>query len=153
MMFFKRRVVPSMPPSLVMFSSWARGKRQAFCTSIPMSDHVPELRYAQLGLPELAAGTPATAEAVSCVGGATTFIGGKPARSATSARSFPSVVPGGTILGKILFGRSNFLSKGMDQFRFTGCTHCVVLPLVYSTTLESQRAQWIKSGIMSMQSA
>ena len=37
----------------------------ALLTSTPISDQVPELRYAQFGLPVLAVGTPATAEAVS----------------------------------------------------------------------------------------
>jgi hypothetical protein len=55
-----------------------------------MSDQVPELMYAQLALPVFAVGTPATADAVSWVGGATTRT---PARRAARKRRFPPKSP------------------------------------------------------------
>ncbi len=72
----------------------------ALFTSTPINDHVPELRYAQLALPVFWVGTPATAEAVSCDGGVTTFTPARPVRSASEGRSVPSVVPGEMISGR-----------------------------------------------------
>ena len=55
-------------------------------TSIPMSDHVPELRYAKL---RFEAGIAAMAEAVSCPATATIGIGVSPVSSASSERKVP----------------------------------------------------------------
>ena len=46
-MFFSSRVVPQTPPSLVKFSSRARGVMTGASSSVPSSDHVPELRNAR----------------------------------------------------------------------------------------------------------
>src|SRR6516162_1694451 len=107
MMFLSSRKVPSRPPSLVRFSSNVRGDNDARFVSTPMSDQVPELRYAQLAFPVFEVGTPATAEAVSCEGGAMTLIFPRPVRSERPGRSPPNSVPGETILGKIRVRRSN----------------------------------------------
>ena len=43
-MFFRKRVVPSMPPSLVKFSSYDRSLMMASRVSMPIRLHVPLLR-------------------------------------------------------------------------------------------------------------
>ena len=60
-MFFSSRVVPQTPPSLVKFSSRARDVMIGAGSSVPSSDHVPELRNALVP----PASTAATADAVS----------------------------------------------------------------------------------------
>ena len=60
--FFSRRVVPSTPPSFVMFSAAVSSVITGSFTSMPISDQVPELRYANFSSE---AGTAAPAEAVS----------------------------------------------------------------------------------------
>jgi membrane-bound lytic murein transglycosylase A len=49
MIFFKTRVVPSTPPSLVKLSAKARGLARGRGLSMPIKDQVPELRKAQSG--------------------------------------------------------------------------------------------------------
>src|ERR671931_1588507 len=48
LMFLSSRVVPQTPPSLVKFSSRARGVTTGAETSVPSRDQVPELRNAVL---------------------------------------------------------------------------------------------------------
>ena len=101
----------------------------------------------------LAVGTPATAEAVSCAGGATTLTLRRPVRSATPGRSAPSLVPGGTTFGNMRAGRPNFFSRPVAQLRVSGLRHCEVEAMVNSATREPHSAQWMKSGMNSRQSA
>ena len=61
---------PPTPPSLVKFASSVRGVMIGRGTSVPSSDHVPELRNAR----PPNAGTDATAEPVSWQAGATTGV-------------------------------------------------------------------------------
>src|SRR5689334_20184124 len=105
-----------------------------------MRDHVPELMYAQFALPVFAVGTPATAEAVSWLGGAMTLISPSPVRSLTPARSTPRQVPGGTILGKMRAGNLSFLSRPVAQLRVSGFRHWEVEAMVNSTTREPHSA-------------
>ncbi len=60
-MFFSSRVVPQTPPSFVKFSSRVRSVTIGAGSSVPSSDHVPELRNALVP----PASTDATADAVS----------------------------------------------------------------------------------------
>ncbi len=60
-MFFSSRVVPQTPPSFVKFASRVRGVMMGRGTSVPRSDHVPELRNAR----PPPAGTAAAADPVS----------------------------------------------------------------------------------------
>src|ERR1051325_167540 len=127
-MFFNSRYVPSTPPSLVKLKASTCGDSCASETSTPISDHVPELRYAQVldsaPLPSNcnrgSTGTAATAEAVSCEAGAMTAISFKPVRFAMDLRREPTCVPGATTSGKSLPGRPNRFSKSYDQRRFVG---------------------------------
>ena len=57
-------MVPFTPPSLVTFERSASGVNSGWAISVPTSDQVPELIYAQ-GCPSSIAGTAATALAVS----------------------------------------------------------------------------------------
>ena len=92
-MFFRKRVVPKTPPSLVMSASAASDERIGMGASTPMSDQVPELRYANRSVE---AGTAATAEAVSCPATDTTGICARPQAFAISGFSKPATVPGWT---------------------------------------------------------
>ena len=47
MTFLRKRIVPAMPPSFVKFRASVLGVIRGSGVSIPMSDHVPELRKAQ----------------------------------------------------------------------------------------------------------
>src|ERR1051326_444634 len=136
-----------MPPSLVKFNSSTRGDNNASCTSTPSSDHVPELRYAQLWLPVFCDGTPATAEPVSCAAGAITFTPERPVRAASAGRSGPTREPGGTISGNIFTGKLNFSSNSVAHARFFGFTHWLVVAMVNSQTRAPQRQKFKKSGV------
>ena len=95
-------------------------------TSVPSSDHVPELRKAR----PPAAATDATAEPVSWHAGATT---GVPASASETDRfKGPSTVPGSTIGGSSRVGRSRSCSRSTAQPRRSASTICVVVALVYS---------------------
>src|ERR1051325_7522278 len=141
MMFLSSRYVPSKPPSLVRFNSCVRADKEAVCTSAPMSDQVPELIYAQLALPVLAVGTPATAEAVSWAGGAMILTLPRPVFSVTPGRSRPRFEPGGTISGKMRAGRPNFFRSPVAQSRVSGFRHWEVEAMVNSATSEPHSAQ------------
>src|SRR5437867_2165063 len=91
-MFFRKRIVPQTPPSLVKFRSRALVVMIGAVSSVPRSDHVPELMNARLP----PAFTDATADAVSWQAGAITVV---PASDGdTSLRSAPTDVPGGTMV-------------------------------------------------------
>ena len=74
-MFFKKRIVLSMPPSLVKFCLKLSSLMIGFGDSMPRSDHVPQLKYAKSLLSD---GMATTAEAVSCPATATTGTAPKP---------------------------------------------------------------------------
>src|SRR5262249_3367356 len=92
MMFFRNRIVPPTPPSLVKLYLATLSLISGADSSTPISDQVPELRYAQPEIP--CNGTAATAEPVSCVAGATTGTGVTPVSVATAGRNGPSTWPG-----------------------------------------------------------
>ena len=75
-------MVPATPPSLVRFACRDAGEITGRGTSRPISDQVPELRYA---LDAPAIGVPTTAEAVSCEPGRTTRVEPRPVAPAKSA--------------------------------------------------------------------
>src|ERR1044071_8964693 len=66
-MFFKNRVVPNTPPSLENVASKLFSEMIGRFNSHPINDHVPELKKTGS---DSSAGTPTTAEAVSCPAGA-----------------------------------------------------------------------------------
>ena len=86
--FFRKRVVPSTPPSLVNPASSAAGEPTGESSSSPISDQVPEEMYAR-GWVSCSAGTASTAEAVSWE--PTAITGTSPIPS--SAASWGSTVP------------------------------------------------------------
>ena len=104
-MFFSSRVVPHTPPSLVKSSSSARGVMIGADSSVPSSDHVPELRNAVAS----PAGTAVKAEPVSWHAGVT--IGTPASDGSASLRSGPSTVPGSTISGSSRVGNVQFLEQ------------------------------------------
>src|SRR2546421_3888896 len=120
-MFLSKRYVPSTPPSFVRLYLSTSGERLARETSIPIRDHVPELMYAHVpALAPRVTGTAATADAVSCVAGATTRTSWRPLLSVTGWLSLPRCVPGGTISGRKRVGRPNVFKRPTDQSRFVG---------------------------------
>src|SRR5579885_806662 len=131
MMFFKNRVVPPKPPSLVKFAARAASLNSGADNSTPISDQVPELMYAH-DVP--VAGTAAMAEPVSCAAGAITGAGFRPVSAATVVRSGPSTVPGCTSVPRICLGRPNAWTKPWDQDRVVGSCIWLVLASVYSLT-------------------
>lgn len=54
---------PSTPPSFVKFAAYASAVSTGWASSRPTSDQVPLAMYAKFGV---VAGTPTTADAVSC---------------------------------------------------------------------------------------
>ena len=91
MMFFRKRIVPPTPPSLVKLYRSALSLMSGPAISTPISDQVPELMYAQ---ESPWAGTAATAEPVSCDAGAITGTASSPVSGRQTGRSGPSTVPG-----------------------------------------------------------
>jgi len=95
-------------------------------TSVPTSDHVPELMNAVRPDAE----TDATAEPVSWVAGATT---GVPASAAHApALSAPTIEPGSIIGGRIRVGISRSANNPLAQSRVLASTNCVVVAIVNS---------------------
>src|SRR6185437_11161259 len=127
--FLSRRDVPFTPPSLLKFICSASGEVTGASTSIPTSDHVPELINA---VPSRAA-IAATADPVSCVAGAITGVSATLA-APTLARSRPTTVPGSTIGAGSEDGRPTRSSSPESHVRVVALTICVVLALVNSQT-------------------
>src|SRR5207244_8363499 len=93
MTFFRRRVVPATPPSLVKFSRRASAVTTGASSSVPTRDHVPELRNAVPSRAEMAA----TADPVSWVAGAITGVPERADEPEMLGKSFPIGQPGSTI--------------------------------------------------------
>ena len=85
--------------------------------STPMSDHVPELKYAQS--PPLA-GTAATAAPVSCEQVATTSICGRPTSVARFFFMGPSLAPDGQMGANKSSRRPSAVNNLSDQPLWTG---------------------------------
>src|SRR5688572_5099081 len=115
MMFFRSRIVPHTPPSLVKLQLTVASLTSGPGISTPISDHVPELMYAHPDSPE--AGTAATADAVSWVPGATTGAGLSPVSDAIDGRSGPRTVPGCTTLPSIRVGSPTPCTTSSAQLR------------------------------------
>src|SRR6516225_10072583 len=112
--FFRRRTVPHTPPSFVKFRRQARGVIIGDGSSVPSSDHVPELKNA---LREVVA-TEATAEAVSWHAGAITGV----PLSAFVPVSAPKTDPGSMICVNNLVGSPSFVKSLAVQERVLGST-------------------------------
>ena len=141
-MFFSSRVVPHTPPSLVKSSSIARGVMIGADSSVPSSDHVPELRNAVAS----PVGTAVKAEPVSWHAGVT--IGTPASDRSASLRSGPSTVPGSTMSGSSRVGMSSSSSSSLAHVRFTASTHCVVVAFVYSAFSVPDSHRFRISGIV-----
>src|ERR1700722_3045677 len=112
-MFFRKRVVPPKPASLVKLSLRTSSLISGAGNSTPSNDQVPEERYAQSSLSS--AGTAATAAPVSCEQVATTWSSPRPVSARTSGDNGPKIVPGATSLGKIFPGKPHRSIKTLDQ--------------------------------------
>src|SRR5262245_50030569 len=132
MMFFSSRIVPPTPPSLVKLIAAVCSLMSGPGISTPISDQVPELRYAQ---DEPLAGTAATAAAVSCAAGAMTCTGESPVSAATCVRKGPSAVPGCTMVPRIWVGSLKDWSRPYAQLLAVGSYIWVVLTSVNSLVL------------------
>ena len=130
--FLRNRVVPSMPPSLVKFLSYDTSLMMAFFVSIPIRLHVPDDRYAKFSF---AAGTAATALAVSCPATATTGIAPSPVSFCTSGRRFPIRSPGFTILPNLSCDSPTDASRLGSSCFVRGSSSCAVEAMVYSHTI------------------
>src|SRR5204862_3723719 len=120
MTFFRRRVVPATPPSLVKFMRNASELMMGASISVPSNDQVPELRNA---VPSRAA-MAATAEPVSWDAGAITGAPHNEEPDATPAISFPTTVPGSTMGAGNLEGKPSWSISDVAQVRETGFTIC-----------------------------
>lgn len=116
-MFFKNRTECPTPISFVKFKSRATLLINGCSNSMPIKDHVPELKYAQF--PPVA-GTAATAAAVSCEHDATTCAPTKSVCPAMSSRNGPNTVPEGTNGGNCSTESPAALNNAPDQSRRTG---------------------------------
>ncbi len=85
--FFRKRVVPATPPSFVKFKRRPSEVIIGSSSSVPTSDHVPELMNAVPSRAE----TAATADPVSCDAGAITRTGEacEPSRSVAQGAAYP----------------------------------------------------------------
>ena len=128
-MFLSKRVVPQTPPSLVKFSSRARAVITGAPSSVPSSDHVPELRNARCP----SARTAATAEPVSWQAGATTRVPWSD--GCASAPMRPTIVPGSTTGGRMRVGTSSICSRSVAHDRVRASMNCVVVALVNSAVM------------------
>src|SRR5579872_5257950 len=124
MMFFRKRVVPPTPPSLVKFAASAASFTKGADSSTPISDQVPLEMYAH---ESPLAGTAAMAEAVSCDAGAITGAGLRPVSDATAGRSGPSTVPGCASVPRIFSGSPNDCTNPYAQPRVVGSSIWLVL--------------------------
>ena len=99
MMFARKRTVPSTPSSFVKLAVRVSSESTGALSSVPTSDQVPLEMYAN---DPVWAGTPATADAVSCDPTATTGVGSpvEVRRSRPSTRASPTISPGSMIGGK-----------------------------------------------------
>ena len=109
--------MPPTPPSLVRLAASVTSETTGAATSSPISDHVPDERYAVVGP---ASGAPTTADAVSWEPGATTRAPRRPVSAARSERRSPSTVPGCTISGRNPVGMPRRSSSGRAQSRVNG---------------------------------
>ena len=99
-----------------------------------MSDQVPELMKASSGP---SSGIAATAEAVSCVPGATTFTRPPPGASAS-----PTIVPGSTT-GAITSRETPAAASSSSSQSFASMLYiCVVVASVYSFASAPQRRKF-----------
>src|SRR5436305_13929900 len=142
MMFFRKRMVPPTPPSLVKLYACTLSLMSGAGNSAPISDHVPELMYAH-DVP--AAGTAATAAAVSCDAGATTGTERNPVSAATDERSGPSTVPGCTSVPSTCCGSPNAFTSPYAQVFAVGSTSWLVLASVHSLNFNPVRKKWNRS--------
>ena len=129
MMFFSSRMVLSTPPSFVNSYLNVLSLMMAPDNSTPIRLHVPEDRYAHL--PALA-GTPKTAEAVSCDPTAITGILPQPISLATPLVRLATTAPGRMTFGMILIGRPNSSKIGLDHLPVFISIIWEVLARVYS---------------------
>src|SRR5580704_1330912 len=94
--FLRKQIFPPTPPRLVKFCARASSVTHGASSTVPTSDHVPELMNAQ-SFP--VAGIAAIADAVSWQAGTITLVSCSADNSDKSPRRCPTVVPLATILG------------------------------------------------------
>ena len=113
-------------------------------SSTPTSDQVPDDTYANR---RSAAGTPTTADAVSCDPTATTVVVvGSPVCSATVGRTRPTTSPGSTSGGNRSVGRSSAANSSADQVRVAASSRPVVEALVISVRRSPVSQKASRSG-------
>ena len=151
-MFCRKVILPPTPPSFVNPATRACSVRMGLSVSTPSNDHVPELRNAT-GHSSLAAGTAATALAVSCEPTAMTSTRPSPVSSAMSSRSCPRTVPGITIGQKRRRSSPRLSMRSQSQSRFSASSISDVEAMVYSVLASPVRKKEKRSGVKSSRSA
>ena len=129
--FLRKRVVPSMPPSLVKLRSKLRALMMASCVSMPIRLHVPLLRYANFSF---AAGTAATALPVSWPATAITGTAPRPVIFCTSSVIVPMTVAGLTISPNWPRFSPTLSTSLLSRSFVLGSSICDVEAIVYSHT-------------------
>src|SRR5579862_1456879 len=129
--FLRKQILPPIPPRFVKFCERASSVTHGASSTVPTSDHVPELINAQ-SFP--VAGIAAIADAVSWQAGTITLVSWSADSSDKSPRRLPAVVPLATILGAA--ARLNPVESKTSLFH--RCTPTATKPecvaFVYSAT-------------------
>lgn len=137
--------MPSRPSSLVKLAARLSSVRTGAVSSRPASDQVPVQMYANRSP---AAGTAATAEAVSCEPTAVTGTGpASPVSSSTSGRNRPAGSPGWRSGANNSRSTPSRWARSADQVRVRGSISWVVEALVSSVPCTPVSQYDIKSGI------
>ena len=134
--FLRKEIFPWHPPSFVIFSRSDNPLITGSSSSVPNSDHVPQLmKMKSLSL----AGTAASALCVSCPATAITSAGSIPSSWQIPFFMRPSLVPHGTILPRILFGIPRLSNTSFDHILVRASSICVVDAMEYSLTCAPHR--------------
>ena len=127
------RIRPSTPSSFVKFAARLASVRIGRSSSTPTSAQVPQAMYANCSP---SAGTPTTADAVSCEPTwASTGAVARPASATTSGRIGPTISPGRLVGRRIARGSPSSSSRSVAQPRRSMSNSPVVEPFVSSAAI------------------
>src|SRR6266478_8727044 len=129
--FLRKQVVPPTPPRLVKFNSRASSVMHGESSTVPTSDHVPELIKAQSSP---LAGIAAIADAVSWQAGTISLVPPNAGSLERSPPMLPTIEPVGTILGAAEISSSSDSNISSHHSCPPKRTSWVCVALVYSAT-------------------
>ncbi|CAM5435309.1 hypothetical protein SANTM175S_10631 [Streptomyces antimycoticus] len=137
--------MPSTPSSLVKLAARLASVSTGASSSSPARDHVPVAMYAKSGV---VAGTPTTADAVSCEPTAVTGTGvARPVSARTSGRRVPAGSPGWRRGGKSVRSMPRACATGVAQSRVRGSMSWVVEAFVSSVPGSPVSQYEMRSGM------